>query len=104
MTQTLEVQTELTDHWLDNKFEIGGLAFKGTAPKLTQSEMDQVPGAAAALGKFDQLKLEVCCRDGARVIIKPDEDRYWLDAVQVRAWPTGPGCARIWCFQSRFGR
>ena len=72
------LQSELTDYWLDKKFEIGGLAFNGNAPQLTQAEIDRVPGAAAATGHVDKLRLEVCVRDGARIVIKPDEDRYWM--------------------------
>lgn len=72
------LQSELTDCWLDKKFEIGGLAFNGNAPQLTQAKIDRVPGAAAATGHVDKLRLEVCVRDGARIVIKPDEDRYWM--------------------------
>ena len=72
------LQSELTDYWLDKKFEIGGLAFNGNAPQLTQAEIDRVPGAAAATRHVDKLRLEVCVRDGARIVIKPDEDRYWM--------------------------
>ena len=71
------LECALTDYWLDKKFEMPGLAFKADAPQLTQAEMDRVPGAAIASGAVDRLKLEVCAREGARIIIKPDEDRYW---------------------------
>ena len=68
---------ELTDYWLDSKFDMPGCAFKPEAPRLTAAEMEKVPGAAIATGNVDRLKLEVCAREGARIVIKSDEDRFW---------------------------
>ena len=68
---------ELTDHWLDKTIQVPGFKFKAEAPKITEAEIAKIPGAAAAVSSVDKIKFEVCVRDGARVIIKPDEDRYW---------------------------
>ena len=50
-----------------------GYEFKQDPPKLSETE---VPGVSAATS-IDKLKLEVCCRDGSRIILKSDEERYW---------------------------
>lgn len=68
---------ELTDLWLDKKLDMPGCSFKSEPPTLSQGEIDKIPGAAVATGSVDRLKLEVCVRDGAKICIKPDEDRYW---------------------------
>lgn len=68
---------ECTDFWLDQKLSMPGCTFKADAPQLSPAEIEKVPGALVATGSVDRLKLEVCARDGARIVIKPDEDRYW---------------------------
>ena len=68
---------EMTDMWLEKKISMPGYEFKQDPPKLSEAELAKVPGASAATTSIDKLKLEVCCRDGSRIILKPDEERYW---------------------------
>ncbi|CAJ1438354.1 unnamed protein product [Effrenium voratum] len=71
------LMAELTDMWLDKKLNIAGLGFTSEPPKISQDEINKIPGALIATGSIDRLKLEVCSREGARIIIKPDEDKFW---------------------------
>ena len=72
------LMSELAEYWLDRKLDIAGLGFNEPQPTLSPEELAKVPGAEVAMGgSVDKLKLEVCVRDGLRVLIKPDEDRYW---------------------------
>ena len=69
---------EVTEAFLDSKIKVEGFAeFNANCPAVSEEELSKVPGAKVALGSVDALKLEVLVRDGASVIIKPDEAKYF---------------------------
>ena len=68
---------DLTDAWIAQKWDLGGVRYTNESPELSQSELDQIPGARAAMGSLDELKWEVLERCGDSMIIKKDEDKYW---------------------------
>ena len=68
---------ELSEAWLDGKVDFPGAKFEKDPQTLSDQEPEQIPGAKVATGAVDALKLEVLVRDGAKVVIKPDEARFW---------------------------
>eukprot|EP00913_Durusdinium_trenchii_P005709 g5327.t1 len=68
---------EITDAWIAQKWEIGGIRFSNDPPELSQIELDAIPGAKGALGSLDGVAWEVLERNGDQMVIRKDEDRYW---------------------------
>lgn len=68
---------EVTDAYVQRKFEHAGIGFSTTPPELSDAEISAIPGAAAALGRLDSMKFEVLERNGASMQIKSDEHKYW---------------------------
>ncbi|CAK9085985.1 Uncharacterized protein SCF082_LOCUS40699 [Durusdinium trenchii] len=68
---------EVTDSWVQRKFEHGGHYFSNEVPELSEKEIDSIPGARASLGNLDSMTFEVLERMGNRMMIKSDEHRFW---------------------------
>lgn len=66
---------EVTDGWIQQKFEHGGHRFSLDAPELSSEEIDSIPGARASLENLDLLKFEVLERVGDKMLIKNDEHK-----------------------------
>ena len=69
---------EVTDAYLEGKFEHAGHKFSSQSPELTQAELDSIPGAAASMGSWDAIKFEVVERSGDKFQVKVDEHKFWL--------------------------
>ncbi|CAK9116341.1 unnamed protein product, partial [Durusdinium trenchii] len=61
---------EVTDSWVQRKFEHGGHYFSNEVPELSEKEIDSIPGARASLGNLDSMTFEVLERMGNRMMIK----------------------------------
>eukprot|EP00438_Fugacium_kawagutii_P016842 Skav203801 [mRNA] locus=scaffold206:687751:698389:+ [translate_table: standard] len=69
---------EITEAFLDSKIKVPGFeGFTSQCPAVPEEDLLKVPGAKVAMGSVDALKLEVLVREGASVIIKPDEAKYF---------------------------
>lgn len=68
----------ITESFMDSKIKVAGFdEFTSQCPAVPEEDLLKVPGAKVAMGCVDSLKLEVLTRDGASVIIKPDEAKYF---------------------------
>ena len=70
------LQREVLSAWLQKKLAYG-TDYSEAAPHLTSEEIKSIPGAEAFFQGLDTLKWEVLQRENSRMIIKPDEHRYW---------------------------
>ena len=70
------LQREVLSAWLQKKLAYGA-DFSEEAPQLTSEEIKSVPGGEAFFQGLDTLKWEVLQRENSRMVIKPDERRYW---------------------------
>lgn len=68
---------EITDAWIAQKWELGGLRFTPDVPELSDAEVASVAGGRAALGQLDEIQWEVLERSGDKMIIKRDEEKFW---------------------------
>lgn len=73
----MRLMREVTEQWMDGRLKIPGFEFDTQPPTIPESEISKIPGGDIAMGSFDKLKLEVLARDGANVIVKSDECKYW---------------------------
>ena len=53
------LERELTEAWIQRKFEHGGHKYSCDPPDLTQAEIEGIPSAAAAMGNLDKVEFEV---------------------------------------------
>lgn len=55
----MRLENTLIDAWMEKRLLVPGAEFSDTLPELTDVELQQIPGAAAASGQLDKLKLTV---------------------------------------------
>ncbi|CAK9060121.1 Uncharacterized protein SCF082_LOCUS31722 [Durusdinium trenchii] len=70
------LQREVLTAWLQKKLDYGS-EYADVAPQLTSEEIKTIPGGEAFFQGMDTLKWEVLQRENSRMVIKPDEHRYW---------------------------
>lgn len=73
----MRVVREVLESWMDGKLKISGFDFQSVPPTVPQEQISLIPGADIAMGSFDRLAMEVLVREGASIVLKPDEIRYW---------------------------
>jgi hypothetical protein len=55
----MRLENTLIDAWMEKRLLVPGAEFSDTLPELTDAELQQIPGAAAASGQLDKLKLTI---------------------------------------------
>ena len=58
----VRVENVLSDAWLEKRLVIPGFEFDDTLPEMTHADLESIPGALAASGQLDTLRLTVCER------------------------------------------
>ncbi|CAK9014735.1 Uncharacterized protein SCF082_LOCUS12453 [Durusdinium trenchii] len=71
------LEREITEAWIQRKFEHGGHKYACDPPELTQAEIEGIPSATAAMGNLDKVEFEVLERINDKMMIKSDEHKFF---------------------------